>query len=72
MKKINFEVPTEGMPEFVEDLSSRNLSNSVLGTNEDGDIIIEVFYDKEDEDEINQLENLLEKIIDELDFEDDE
>lgn len=72
MKKINFEVPTEGMPEFVEDLSSRNLSNSVVGTNEDGDIIIEVFYDKEDEDEINQLENLLEKIIDELDFEDDE
>lgn len=71
MRKATFTVPREGMTEFAEELSTRNFPNSIVGTTEEEEIIIEVPYDKEDEDEINELEDILEKIIDDLEEEEE-
>ena len=62
MRKAEFEVPQEAMTEFADELASRNLNNTVTGTTEDGEIIIEVEYDKDESDNVDELEDILEKI----------
>ena len=62
MRKAEFEVPQEAMTEFADELASRNLNNTVIGTTEDGEIIIEVEYDKDESDNVDELEDILEKI----------
>ena len=62
MRKAEFEVPQEAMTEFADELASRNLNNTVTGTTEDGEIIIEVEYDKDESDNVDELEGILEKI----------
>jgi len=71
MRKAEFEVPQEAMTEFADELVSRNLNNTVTGTTEDGEIIIEVEYDKDESDEVDELESILEKILEEQEDDDD-
>ena len=71
MRKAEFEVPQEAMTEFADELVSRNLSNTVTGTTEDGEIIIEVEYDKDESDEVDELESILEKILEEQEDDND-
>ncbi|MBI4945270.1 MAG: hypothetical protein HY840_02580, partial [Bacteroidetes bacterium] len=72
MRKAEFEVPQEAMTEFADELVSRNLNNTVTGTTEDGEIIIEVEYDKDESDEVDELESILEKILVEQEEENEE
>ena len=74
MRKAEFEVPQEAMTEFADELANRNLNNTVTGTTEDGEIIIEVEYDKDESDNVDELEDILEKIRNEAEdeSEDDE
>jgi hypothetical protein len=66
MRKIEFEVPTEVFGDFTEKLAQTGLDNRVLGKNEDDEIEIEVSYEKEEADLIDDLEEHLESLIDEL------
>jgi capsular polysaccharide biosynthesis protein len=54
MRKAEFEVPQEAMTEFADELTNRNLNNTITGTTEDGEIIIEVEYDKDESDEVDE------------------
>ena len=63
MRKAEFEVPQEAMTEFADELASRNLNNTVTGTTKDGEIIIEVEYDKDESDNVDELEDILEKSV---------
>ena len=72
MRKVEFEVPQEAMTEFANELASRNLNNTVTGTTEEGEIIIEVEYDKEESYNVDELEEILEKIRDEQEEENEE
>jgi capsular polysaccharide biosynthesis protein len=71
MRKVIFEVPQEIMTEFAEEMTNRNLDNTVTGTNEDGEIIIEVEFEKDESELVDELEeiheNLLEQISDDND-----
>jgi capsular polysaccharide biosynthesis protein len=71
MRKVIFEVPQEVMTEFAEEMTNRNLDNTVTGTNEDGEIIIEVEFEKDESELVDELEeiheNLLEQISDDND-----
>jgi hypothetical protein len=71
MRKVIFEVPQELMTEFAEEMTNRNLDNTVTGTNEDGEIIIEVEFEKDESELVDELEeiheNLLEQISDDND-----
>ncbi|MBA2612576.1 MAG: hypothetical protein H0U95_11430 [Bacteroidetes bacterium] len=72
MRKIEFEVPTEVFGDFTEKLAETGLNNRVLGKNEDDEIEIEVFYDKEDAKIIDELEEHLEELIENIEEEDDD
>jgi predicted HTH transcriptional regulator len=69
MRKAEFNVPSEAMAEFAEEMANRNLSNTVAGTNEDGEIIVEVEYNRDESEEVDELETILEKLREELEEE---
>ena len=62
MRKAEFNVPSEVMAEFAGEMANRNLSNTVAGTNEDGEIIVEVEYDRDETDDVDELEEILAKL----------
>jgi hypothetical protein len=64
MRKAEFYVPKEAMPEFVLEMTDRKLENTISGVSEDDEIIIEVEYEKDDSDDVDELESLLEKLVD--------
>lgn len=66
MRKIEFEVPSEVMVSFADELASRNLDNEVTGTNDAGEITIEVSYDRDEADEVDELESILEDLLKQL------
>lgn len=72
MRKVEFEVPAEGFGDFSEKLSETGLDNKVLGRNEDGEIEIEVYYDKSDARVIDELEEYLDNLKEELSGEEEE
>jgi hypothetical protein len=64
MRKVEFNVPSDAMVEFAEELANRNLSNTITGTTDDDEIIIEVEYDKSENDDVDSLEEILENLRD--------
>jgi capsular polysaccharide biosynthesis protein len=72
MRNAEFNVHPDVIVEFVEELTSRNLSNSLTGTTEDGEIIIEVEYDKTESNEVDELEEILEKLSNQMEDEQEE
>ena len=71
-RKIEFIVPTDVSTEFVEAITDRHFENTMTGVTEEDDLIIEVSYDKEDSEIIEELEELLETLIENLAEEDDD
>jgi len=72
MRKCEFIVPQEAMTEFAEAMADRELNNTVTGTTDEGEIIIEVAYDRDEADEVDALEEILDKLQEQLDNEDDD
>ena len=72
MRKAEFNVPSEVMAEFAGEMANRNLSNTVAGTNEDGEIIVEVEYDRDETDDVDELEEILDKLREGLEEESEE
>lgn len=59
MKTKTFEVPAELMPEFAEIIGNHELDNDIEGINDDNEIIIEVYYEKEERIAVFELMDLL-------------
>lgn len=59
MRTKEFEVPTDFITEFAEALAEHELTNEINGVTEDGDIIIEVSYEKPDRANVFALTELL-------------
>lgn len=72
MRHVTFEVPAEVIGDFTEKLTEFELENAIVGKNEDGEILIEVLYDKSESEEIDALEEYLEELVDELEDEDED
>mgnify|MGYP000435058676 FL=1 len=74
VKIREFEIPVSAMPEVAEILEESELENSITGTDEDHEVIVvEVSYDKDDEDERTAIHAIGDVIADhEDDDEDDE
>ena len=72
MRKVEFEVPTEVFGDFTEKLAQTGLDNRVLGKNEEDEIEIEVYYEKDDVKIIDDLEDHLEELIQSIQDDDDE
>lgn len=72
MRKATFEVPNEVIGDFTEKLTQLELDNSIVGTNEEEEIIIEVHYEKEEARQVDELEDFLEALKDSLEEVDDD
>ena len=59
MKTRTFEVPVDQMLDFAGILDENNLNNSIQGTNDDDEIVIEVYYEPDDRDGVFELLELL-------------
>lgn len=72
MRKAEFTVPQEVIVEFSDALLKQQLINEITGTTEDGEVIVEVHYEKEESDEVDVLETTLDELIEELEEESEE
>ena len=72
--KRTFEVPTENVAEFSEMLVENELCNEITGTNENGDVVVEVNYRIDQKGAILDLVEWMDEIESSLDddSEDDE
>lgn len=62
MKKRKFEVTPEQMADFAELISELELVNEIAGKTDDGDIIVNVFYEKDDSDKVLELMEWLDEV----------
>lgn len=72
MRKADFEVPSEVMEEFTDAMVNRDLDNTITGTTEEGDIIIEVQYERNEAKAVDELENVLADLCEQLEKEEEE
>lgn len=72
MRKAEFEVPSEVMAEFTDEMVSRDLDNKVTGTNEDNEILVEVIYEKEESKSVDELEKILDNLREQMEEEEEE
>ena len=72
MRKAEFNVPSEVMAEFAYELVDRGLDNSITGTTRNGEIVIDVDYEKSESDDVDALEGILARLRDELENEEEE
>ena len=62
MRKAEFAVPSEVMAEFANEMAERELDNKVVGTTEDDEILVEVSYEKEETEIVDELETILDDL----------
>ena len=55
MKKRIFEVPTDNMADFAEVLEESNLENEICGKSDNDDIIVKVYYEPNEREQIFDL-----------------
>lgn len=72
MRTATVEVPADVIVEFAAKLSSSSLDNRISGATEDGEVEIEIFYERHEAREIDKLEEYLQELIDNLPDEDEE
>ena len=72
MRKAEFELPSEVMAEFADEMASRDLDNKVVGTNEDNEIVVEVNYEKEESKSVDELEKILDNLREQIEEESEE
>ena len=74
MRKAEFAVPSEVMAEFAQEMAERDLDNKVVGTSEDDEILVEIIYEKEETQVVDELEAILDNLREQIeeDEEDEE
>jgi capsular polysaccharide biosynthesis protein len=66
MRKAEFAVPSEVMAEFANEMAERELDNKVVGTTEDDEILVEVSYEKEETEIVDELETILDDLREQI------
>ncbi|MGQ0828784.1 MAG: hypothetical protein ACT4ON_10355 [Bacteroidota bacterium] len=72
MRRIAFEVPIEVIADFTEKLTELELENSIIGRNDDDEIEVVVFYERDKTKQVDELEEYLEELKDGLEDEETE
>jgi hypothetical protein len=71
MRKASFEVPAEVIGEFTEKMTELELNNSITGKTENDEIEIEVLYEKEESEQVDELEEYLDELISQIEEEEE-
>ena len=72
MRKAEFAVPSEVMAEFANEMAERELDNKVVGTTEDDEILVEVSYEKEETEIVDELETILDDLREQVEEPEDD
>lgn len=62
-KYVKFEVPAEVLGDFMQEANSNGFTATTSGTTRKGEHIITIPYDKEQEDDIEALQEYLDDLI---------
>lgn len=63
MRYANFEVPSDVIADFVREMAESQLQATIVGVNEDDEIIIRVGYDRDDAGKVDELEDHLTELV---------
>ena len=58
--KVQFEIKQENIVDFSELVGEHDLENTIMGTTDEGNILIDVYYSRENREVIGDLEDLAE------------
>ena len=72
MRTKEFEVPTEIIAEFSDALAENNLDNEILGTNEEGEVIVQVSYEKDEREGVFALTEIIDDYFEDEESEEEE
>ncbi|MBS1635295.1 MAG: hypothetical protein JST26_05185 [Bacteroidetes bacterium] len=72
MRKASMEVPADVIGDFTQKLTELGLENALTGTTDEGEIEVEIYYDKDDSELVDELEEYLEELKEQLNEEEDE
>ena len=70
-KFAKFEVPGEVLGDFIHEVSSKGFTSQNSGVNRYGEHILTVPYEKEQEDEVDELKEYLDDLISDLEEEEE-
>lgn len=62
MRKAEFVVPEGNILDFAQEMTDKGLSNEISGVTEDGELIVEVTYDRDENKLIDELEERLNEL----------
>lgn len=71
-KYANFDVPPHVLEDFVAEVIANGMTASTGKLKKSGDYVVTVAYDKDQEEDIDTLEEYLDQLIDEADEDDDD
>lgn len=71
-KIVRFEVPSEVLGDFVQDIADRKKTATVSATKHEEEYYVSVPYEKDEEDEINELSEYLDNLISDAESEEEE
>jgi hypothetical protein len=63
MRYANFEVPSDVIADFVREMAESQLQATIVGVNEDDEIIIRVGYERDDAGKVDELEDHLAELV---------
>lgn len=69
---VNYVVPSPVLGDFVQEVTERGMIANVAATEDRDFQLVSVPYAKEDEDEVNELDEYLKDLISDLDKEEEE
>ena len=72
MRTKEFEVPTEIIAEFSDALAENNLDNEIQGTNEEGEVIVQVSYEKDEREGVFALTEIIDDYFEDEESEEEE
>ncbi|MEO5644997.1 MAG: hypothetical protein ABIQ40_10920 [Bacteroidia bacterium] len=71
-KYAKFEVPAQVLGDFIQEVSDNGFTSTNSAPNRRGEYVVTVPYDKEQEDEIEELEEYLDDLISDSEEEEEE
>ena len=69
---LKLEVETENMPDFTKILTEHEIENEIIGHTEENEIIIQIEYDFEQQDAVDELLEISEIFEDDFDEEEED
>ena len=64
MRYATFEVPSDVITDFAQEMQDREIQAVLVGVNENDELILKVGYDRDQSDKIDELEEKLEELLD--------